>query len=487
MQTLIMLINPLLGPLATTTIIIVFVIFILIQREDLRNRLIRLAGSTDIPHTTAALDDAAHRLSHLFLTQLAVNSGFGAAIGLGLWWIGVPSPFVWGVLAGILRFVPFVGPVLGLIFPLVLAVSVGAGWSMAIWTVALFAVLEGVTGQVIEPVFEGRTTGLTPVAIIVAATFWAWVWGPVGLVLATPLTVILVVLGRHVEALKFFDILLGDEPALSESQSLYQRMLAHDPIEAVEHAKAFMSARSLSQYCDDVAKPALALARKDADRGALEGDHLGGFHKTVETLFADIAHEHWVSKREARADNRAAPGSLPLVQADQLTGRWTSAAPLVSIGCHDGLDEAASLVIATLLQTHGVPARIERPDVLAAAHIANLDLSGAALVCLSCLDHKTPARIHYAARRIRAKAPHAKLLLGLWNAADDTALANLRDAANADHAVKDFHAAAVYILESATTDQSLPVERPRNATTPLDLDSAATNLQLVPANHADRA
>ncbi len=321
MQTLIMLINPLLGPLATTTIIIVFVIFILIQREDLRNRLIRLAGSTDIPHTTAALDDAAHRLSHLFLTQLAVNSGFGAAIGLGLWWIGVPSPFVWGVLAGILRFVPFVGPVLGLIFPLVLAVSVGAGWSMAIWTVALFAVLEGVTGQVIEPVFEGRTTGLTPVAIIVAATFWACVWGPVGLVLATPLTVILVVLGRHVEALKFFDILLGDEPALSESQSLYQRMLAHDPIEAVEHAKAFMSARSLSQYCDDVAKPALALARKDADRGALEGDHLGGFHKTVETLFADIAHEHWVSKREARADNRAAPGSLPLVQADQLTGR----------------------------------------------------------------------------------------------------------------------------------------------------------------------
>ncbi len=145
------------------------------------------------------------------------------------------------------------------------------------------------------------------------------------------------------------------------------------------------------------------------------------------------------------------------------------------------------MVIATLLQTHGVPARIERPDVLTAAHIANLDLSGAALVCLSCLDHKTPARIHYAARRIRAKAPHAKLLLGLWNAADDTALANLRDAANADHAVKDFHAAAVYILESATTDQSLPVERPRNATTPLDLNSAATNLQLVPANHADRA
>jgi predicted PurR-regulated permease PerM len=454
LQTLIALISPLLGPLATTILIVVFIIFILIQREDLRDRLIRLVGTTDIPHMTAALDDAGHRLSHLFLTQLAINSGFGAAIGIGLWLIGVPSAFIWGVLAGILRFVPFVGPVLGLIFPLILAVAAGSGWSMALWTVALFAALEGVTGQVIEPVFEGRTTGLTPVAIIVAATFWAWIWGPVGLVLATPLTVILVVLGRHVEGLKFVYILLGDEPALSESQALYQRMLAHDPMEAVEHAKAFMTAHSLSQYCDDVAKPALALARQDTDRGALEGEHLAGFHKTVESLFADIAHEHRVLKREARANEEARPGSLPIVQADQLTGRWTSAAPFVSIGCHDGLDEAAASVIATLAQTHGVPARVERPHVLTAAHLDNLDLSGAALICLSCLNLKTPARIHYAARRIRMKAPHAKLMLGLWTAADEALLANLKDAVNADHAVASFHAAAASIMEEATGNRS---------------------------------
>ena len=454
LQTLIALINPLLGPLATTILIVVFIIFILIQREDLRDRLIRLIGATDIPHMTAALDDAGHRLSHLFLTQLMVNSGFGAAIGLGLWLIGVPSAFIWGVLAGILRFVPFVGPVLGLIFPLILAVAAGSGWSMALWTVALFAALEGVAGQVIEPVFEGHTTGLTPVAIIVAATFWAWIWGPVGLVLATPLTVMLVVLGRHVEGLKFFHILLGDEPALSESQALYQRMLAHDPMEAVEHAKAFMTAHSLSQYCDDVAKPALALARQDTDRGALEGEHLAGFHKTVESLFADIAHEHRVLKREARANEEARPGSLPIVHADQLTGPWTSAAPFVSIGCHDGLDEAAASVIATLAQTHGVPARVERPHVLTAAHLDNLDLSGAALICLSCLNLKTPARIHYAARRIRMKAPHAKLMLGLWTAADEALLANLKDAVNADHAVASFHAAAASIMEEATGNRS---------------------------------
>ena len=466
LQTLIALINPLLGPLATTMLIVIFIIFILIAREDLRDRLIRLVGATDIPHMTAALDDAGHRLSHLFLTQLAINSGFGAVIGLGLWAIGVPSAFIWGVLAGILRFVPFVGPVLGLIFPLILAIAVGNGWSMALWTVGLFAGLEGVTGQVIEPIFEGRSTGLTPVAIIVAATFWAWIWGPVGLVLATPLTVILVVLGRHVEALKFFDILLGDEPALSESEALYQRMLAHDPVEAVEHAKAFMTGRSLSEYCDSVAMPALALARKDAERGALEGDVLAKFHKTVESLFADIAHEHWVLRGETRGTKEARPGSLAIVRAEQLTGRWTSGAPLVSIGAQAGLDEAAAAVIATLAQTHGVATRVEKPDALTAAQLDKLDLSDAALVCLSCLDLKTPARIHYAARRIRAKAPHAKLMLGLWNAADDAGLETLRDAVNADYAVRTFHEATACILDEATRGGLLHADARAAATTP---------------------
>jgi predicted PurR-regulated permease PerM len=464
LQTLISLIDPLLGPLATTMLIIVFVIFILIQREDLRDRLIRLVGATDIPHMTAALDDAGSRLSRLFLTQLAINSCFGVAIGLGLWQIGVPSAFVWGVLAGILRFVPFIGAVLGLVFPLILAVSASPGWSMALWTVALFVALEGLTGQLIEPVFEGRTTGLTPVAIVVAATFWAWIWGPIGLVLATPLTVILVVLGRHVEGLKFFDILLGDEPALSEAEALYQRMLAHDPIEAVEHAKAFMTAHSLSQYCDRVVKPALQLARKDADRGALEGEVLERFHKTFESLFADIAHEHWMLRREKRADKEGRPGSLPIVRADQLTGPWTSAAPFVSIDCHDCLDEAAATVIATLTQTHGVPARVEKPQFLTAAELDKLDLSGAALICVSCLDLRTPARIQYAARRVRMKAPEAKLMLGLWTATDEAVLAGLKQAVNADYAVATFHEAAALVIEEATGNRPARADSRKSAT-----------------------
>ena len=450
LETLIALINPLLGPLATTTLIIVFVIFMLIQRDDLRDRFIRLAGSTDIPHTTAALDDAAHRLSHLFLTQLAINVGFGVAVGIGLWTIGIPSAFVWGVLAGILRFVPFVGPILGSIFPLALAVSVGTGWSMALWTIALFVALEAMTGQVVEPFFEGRSTGLTPIAIVVAATFWAWLWGPIGLVLATPLTVILVVLGRHVEALKFFDILLGDEPALSEPEVLYQRMLARDPVEAVEHAKSCMAAHSLSHYCDHVARPALVLAQKDVERGVLDAEKLEAFRTTVEGLFADIAHEHRLLPRESDAGKEAQTGRLPICGADELTDSWRSEAPLISIGAHSHLDGAAANVAAMLARSHGVPARVEPPSALTADNLASLDLSGAALICVSYFDMKTPARIHYVARRVKAKAPHAKLMLGLWGAADDAAVDALRVAVNADYAVKDFHSAAAIILEEAT-------------------------------------
>ena len=272
---LVAIVSPLVEPLASASLSFIFVVFILIQREDLRNRFIRLAEVADIPHTTMALDDAARRLSRLFLAQLVINATYGALIGLGLSLIGVPSAFVWGVLTGALRFVPFVGPVLGLIFPLTLAIAVGSGWSMAFWTVALYAGLESVTGEVVEPLFEGRTAGLTPVAIVVAAIFWWWIWGPIGLVMATPLTVVLVALGRHFEALKPFDILLGDRPALSAAEAFYQSMVAGNLMEAIAEAKAFMATRTLSDYCDAVVRPALMLAHEDFRRGALEGETLG--------------------------------------------------------------------------------------------------------------------------------------------------------------------------------------------------------------------
>lgn len=267
LESLQSLISPLLHPLATTGIIVIFVIFILLQREDLRNRLIRLAGSHDLQRTTAALDDAARRLSRLFLIQLLLNGTFGIVIGVGLWLIGIPSAILWGILAAVLRFVPYIGAVIAAAFPLALAVAVDPTWSMLLWTIALFLVVEPIVGHVVEPMVYGHSTGLSPVAVVASATFWTALWGPIGLVLATPLTVCLVVLGRHVERLEFLDVMFGDRPALSPPEIFYQRMLAGDPTEASEKAEEFLKERSLSSYYDEVALKGLQLAQADAERG----------------------------------------------------------------------------------------------------------------------------------------------------------------------------------------------------------------------------
>src|SRR6185503_11447486 len=186
-------------PLMTTGIVVIFVIFTLMQREELRNRLIKLAGTHDLQKTTGALDDAARRLSRFFLAQIALNSGIGLLVGAGLWLIGIPSAVLWGILAGILRFVPYIGTFISAIFPLALAVAVDPGWSLLFWTAGVFFIVEPLAGQMIEPLLYGKSSGLSPLAVVLSATFWTALWGPIGLILATPLTICLVVLGRHVE------------------------------------------------------------------------------------------------------------------------------------------------------------------------------------------------------------------------------------------------------------------------------------------------
>ena len=261
-------VGPLVQPLATTGIVIVFVIFFLLQREDLRDRFIRLAGARDLQRTTQGLDDAAGRLSRYLLAQMSINTGFGVVIGTGLWLIGVPNPLLWGIVAMLLRFVPYIGPVIAALFPAALALAVDPGWSMLLWTAVLFAVVEPITGQVVEPFLYGHSTGLSAVAVVVAAAFWTWLWGPVGLLLSTPLTLCLVVLGRHVERLAFLDIILGDEPALTVEENFYQRMLADDPDEAAHQAEAFLREKPLAAYYDEVAitRPRLGAARRQSRR-----------------------------------------------------------------------------------------------------------------------------------------------------------------------------------------------------------------------------
>ncbi|HEY7644287.1 MAG TPA: AI-2E family transporter, partial [Hyphomicrobiales bacterium] len=288
LQTFVSLISPLIDPLVTTGLVIIFVIFILHQRQDLRNRLVRLAGSNDLQRTTAALDDAGRRLSKLFLTQLAINAGFGAVIGAAWWLIGVPSAPLWGILAMILRFMPYIGTWLSAIFPLILAAAVGPDWTMFIWAAGVFLVVEMLVGQVIEPLLQGHSTGLSPVAIIASATFWTWLWGPVGLVLSTPITLCLVVLGRHVERLKFLDVMFGDQPALTPVELSYQRLLAHDPVEATEQARIFLREKPLIDYYQEIFIPTLKLAQRDQEDGRLDESRLGSIRDAAAEVIDDL-------------------------------------------------------------------------------------------------------------------------------------------------------------------------------------------------------
>ena len=244
---------PVLHPLATAAIIFIVAVFILMQRDDLRDRLIRLFASHDLHRATLAMDDAAHRLSRYFLVQLGLNATFGVIIGVALYFIGLPNPLLWGTTAGLMRFVPYIGSYIGAGVPILLASAVDPGWSLALWVAALFLVTEPILGQVVEPMLYGRSTGLSPISVVISVIFWTWLWGPVGLILSTPLTLCLVVLGQHVKQLEFLDVMFGDRPALSSVENFYQRVLAGDLDEVQEHAEELLNEMSLAEYYDNVA------------------------------------------------------------------------------------------------------------------------------------------------------------------------------------------------------------------------------------------
>lgn len=419
LTTLVAIIEPLLSPLTTTGIVIIFVVFILVQRQDLRNRFVRLAGSQDIQRTTAALDEAGERLSRLFLTQIAFNAAFGLAIGIGLELIGVPSAPLWGLIAMILRFVPYVGALISAVFPLILAAAVGSGWEMLVLTAALFAVLELLAGQVIEPLVYGHSTGLSPVAIIVSASFWTWLWGPVGLVLATPLTVCLVVVGRHVDRLQFLDIMLGDQPPLTPPQLVYQRMLAGDPIEAAEQARAFLKDGSLEDYYDAILLNGLRLAAADSRLGHLDEERLDRILATVSELANDLDAHDDVQPTDVEADS--GHSNLGALVAIEQAGEEVTAAPAVlksprSVLCIPGsskLDEAAALILAQLLRRRGFGAAAEQADALSMSRFFSLELADTSLVCICYVERPSSAKVQYAARRLGKKKPGVRIILAL--------------------------------------------------------------------------
>ena len=420
---------PAVGPLETTAIVVIVAIFILLQREDLRDRLIRIFGATDLHRTTTAMDEAASRLSRYFLTQVAINAAFGVIIGWGLYFIGVPSPALWGVLAGLLRFLPYVGAVLAAIPPLILAAAVGPDWAMSLWVVGLFIVVEPIMGYAVEPIVYGHSTGLSPIAVIVSAIFWTWLWGPIGLILSTPLTLCLVVLGRHVKRLEFLDVMLGDRPALTPVESFYQRMLAGDPDEALDQAETLLRDRSLSSYYDEVVVKALHLAAADSLRGVLDDARLDQVRRAALTLVDDLSgHDDSDPTPDKAASasvrsiaEKALPAAKPPVAAEHpLPPAWRADGAVLCVAGRGPLDHIGATILGQLLGKHALGSRTATFADVARDRIAALDVAGVLVVAVTCLDlDGNAAHLRALFKRLHDRLPGVPVIVGLWRPEGD--------------------------------------------------------------------
>jgi predicted PurR-regulated permease PerM len=427
-QTARRLLAPVVGPLETFIIVLVVAIFVLLQREDLRDRAIRLFGSSDLHRTTQAIDEAAGRLARYFLTQLLLNSLFGAAISIGLYWIGIPSPFLWGLLAGLMRFVPYVGAFLAALPPLLLAVGAEPGWTSAILVAALFVTTEPIMGYVVEPLVYGHSTGLSPIAVIVAAIFWTWLWGPIGLLLSTPITLLLVVMGRHVPQLEFIDVLFGDRPALTPVESFYQRMLAGDDDEVHQQAEQLLKDRSLSAYYDEVVVAGLRLALVDRRRGVVTRQCVDAIVDSTRELVDSLADHDDVDPAADEAAAEPAPASLAeqSVPSPPPPDAASNRALVLCIGGPGPADSAMAAMLAQLLEKHGQRARIGEIGALGSSDRATPDI----VVLIGAEFRAGSPRWRRLEERVRQLWPNARLLHGLTrpnSAREDGCSATLRD------------------------------------------------------------
>jgi predicted PurR-regulated permease PerM len=403
--------GPLLEPLATAAIVIVFVIFILLQKEDLRDRIVSLVGTRDMQRTTVALDEAATKLARYLLLQTVINATFGLVIASGLWVIGIPNPGLWGLVAAMLRFVPYVGVPIAAVVPAVLAIAVDPHWPLVFWTLGLFFGVEAIVGQFIEPYVYGHNMGLSAIAVVVAAAFWTWVWGPVGLLLSTPLTMCVVVLGRHVEQPRFLDVLLGDRPPLAAEESFYLRMLASDPDETAHQAEMYVRDNPLSVYYDEVAMRALMLAQKDASRGALSGERRERILQTIRGLIDNLSdrEENNASSMEAEPRGRI------VFKTDDLAPGWRKT-PVLCVAGRGALDEAAAALLVHLLKRRGIRAGVVSSEDASPNNVQALDPEGVQAVLVSYLDPGNYKNARYLVRRLHKRIPGAVPVAGFWGA-----------------------------------------------------------------------
>jgi predicted PurR-regulated permease PerM/methylmalonyl-CoA mutase cobalamin-binding subunit len=398
-------------PLTTAALSVVFTFFVLLQREDLRNRLIRLAGDRHVTVTTQAMNDATRRISRYFSLQLLINFIYGCLIWAALYLIGLPHSLLFGSLAALFRFVPYIGPPASALLPILLSLAVFQGWTRTAMIVGIFLVLELFTGNYVEPHIYGRHTGLSSLAILVAAAFWTLIWGPVGLALSVPLTVCLVVMGSHVPSLEFLTVMLGDQPVVPPFTCFYQRLLARDQHEASEILETCLKDSSLETIYDSVLIPALMLSEKDRQEGDLDESTIGFIRQTARDLIDELGFRD-NGETEKEGGQRAG-----------VSGHPASGAPkALCIPVRDETDELGSMMLAQLLENAGVEALaipVRRADeVLATVSAENPDV-----VFLSGMPPFAMARAHRLYRSLRAQNPQRKIMIGIWNYPDDVSRA----------------------------------------------------------------
>ncbi|MCA1368574.1 AI-2E family transporter [Bradyrhizobium sp. BRP14] len=410
-ETLKNIVNPLLGPLATTGLVIVVVIFMLFEREELRDRFIRLVGYGDMHRTTEALQDAGVRVGRYLLMQLVVNITYGVPLAIGLWLLGIPYATLWGMLAIVLRFVPYIGPVIAAALPLFLAFAVAPGWSLLVWTGALFIVLELLSNNVVEPLLYGSRTGLSPLAIIVSAIFWTWLWGPAGLVMSTPLTVCLVVLGRHVPQFEFLEILLGNEPVLDPKERLYQRLLAGDPEEATDIAEEMLEEKYLVEFYDTVAVPALLLAERDRARGALTDTQAVQLADSAGTLVANLEE---IASEEEGEDEDPAAEAADQDEADGYELPLGEGRSVLCIGGRSELDDVTATMLSQIIWIQGAKVASADHEALKPGNIRSLAVEGRNAIVVAFLDRDSSRHAKFVVRRLKRVAPQARIGVVLW-------------------------------------------------------------------------
>ncbi|WP_157959664.1 AI-2E family transporter [Devosia submarina] len=375
-----------LGPLATGAIVFVFLIFLLLEREDLRDRFLKLVSRGDLRTSTKVMNEAANRVGRYLLVQFGVNSCYGIVFGTGLTLIGVPNAVLWGLLAALFRYIPFVGTLMAASIPFMLAFAVDPGWFMLLASIGLFVGLELTVTNAIEPRLYGSSTGLSPLAVLVAAMFWATLWGPIGLILSTPITVCLVVLGRYVPQLAFFETMLGSEPVLSQPERLYQRLVSGNVEEAVELAEEYIAGNDVQRFYLDVAVPALVLAEIDLSRDVSDLAHRRNVMDSMHAVMDDL---------DIETSEPTDAGGPPRV---------------LCIGGRTELDDAAAQILMRLIPAESGPVKALAPLVVRQESVGQLDLDGVEVVCLCYLDDNPRSHARVVTRRLLRRRPGIKII-----------------------------------------------------------------------------